>query len=456
MKKKALLSSILVIVMCVTIIAGSTLALFTTYDDMNIEVTSGRVNLTADIIGSSLKTWSDPMKYYSHFGFESDYTVRTAIQDGTEYYSPFDNGGEARITNEGENGAAAVVITNMTPGDVVKFTVNVENNSNVNIQYRVRMYHKSPVNDDTPDLTEVLVTTAYIDGALYEMSEGKGQEKITPWRFIDKMDPNDSTKGVIEDFDITIEFPDDGRSLDAEGNLIHDNRDNAYQDGYAEMYFIVEAVQANGVPFEAPSELSNLTDNSSKNIITDGAYNGEGQTFDVTGSYLVANEFVSLANMTLKNDEDSAIHATSDYSDGSTIILAEKANLEVADYTNAIWIVRGNGFATDTVVIDETAKIKFGSVGGAVMAQYGENGGELNLVLNGTKEDGCFVADAEDLKCAFAFAGANNANTTINILVKDVPSVSYYAGMIDPATYGVTINWYVDGVIYKTDVRANR
>ena len=455
MKKKALLSSILVIALCLSVIAGSTLALFTTYDDMNIAVTAGRVELTADIIGESMQTWSDPMKYYSHFGFESDYTVRNAIADGDEFYSPFDNGGEARITNIGEGGAAAVVVTNMTPGDVVKFTVDVKNNSNVNIQYRVRMYHESPENPGVPDLTDVLVTTAYIDGALYEMSKGKGQEKITPWRFIDKMDAADATKGQIEDFDITIEFPDDGISLDANGNLNHNNRDNKYQNGYAEMYFIVEAVQANGVPFEATTNLANLTDGSLDNVISDGAYNGEGQTYDVP-EYLVADEFVSFANMTLKNDEDSVLYATSDYSDGTTIVLAEKATLEVADYTNAITIARGDRFATDTVVIDETAKVKFGAVGGVLMAQYSEAGVELNVVLNGTKADGCFVADAEDLKCAFAFAGADNAKVTVNMLVKDAESVTYYKNMIDPASYGVTINWYVDGVIYDTTVLANR
>lgn len=448
MKKKALLSSILVIVLCVSVIAGSTLALFTSHDELNISVTSAQVKLSANIKGETLQTWSDPFKdnpYYS-----SEYTVRNAIQDGNEYYSLFDNGGEARITDQGEIDAANVVITRMTPGDVAKFTVDVKNESNVNVQYRIRMVSLGVNDPKVPDLTDVLITTAYIDGALYEMSDSKGNDKITPWRFIDKDMP-------IEDFEITVYFPDDGISIDQNGMLNHDNIDNDYQNGQANIAFVVEAVQANGVPFESPTNLGDLTDGSYDNVITDGAYNGEGQEYDVSNSYLVVNEFASFANIDLTSDSDSILYATSDYSDGSTIILADGANLEVADGTNAISIYRGDRFATDTVVIDEEATVTFGQGGGVLMAMYANAGGELNLVLNGVAANECIVApSAADLSCAFAFAGYDNATTTINILVKDAASVVYYAQMIDPASYGVTIQWYVDGVAYgEPDIRAN-
>ena len=47
MKKKILLSSILTIALCLSIIAGSTYALFTSSADVNVAVTAGNVELTA-------------------------------------------------------------------------------------------------------------------------------------------------------------------------------------------------------------------------------------------------------------------------------------------------------------------------------------------------------------------------------------------------------------------------
>ena len=118
MKKKALLSSILVIVLCISVIAGSTLALFTSVEDINIAVTAGQVKITASVVNDSLKTWS------SLYHTEED-----ARYDGL-----FDNNGTAAFDS-----TQSLIVQRMTPGDVVKFTVHVDNESNVNIRYRIRM-----------------------------------------------------------------------------------------------------------------------------------------------------------------------------------------------------------------------------------------------------------------------------------------------------------------------------
>ena len=49
MKKKALLSSVLVIALCLCLIAGSTFALFTSQSKVNIAVTSGKVDVVASV-----------------------------------------------------------------------------------------------------------------------------------------------------------------------------------------------------------------------------------------------------------------------------------------------------------------------------------------------------------------------------------------------------------------------
>ena len=440
MKKKALLSSILVIALCFSVIVGSTLALFTTQDELNIAVTSAQVKLTANIRGNTLQTWSDPFKnnpYYS-----SEYTVRNGVEiSNGVYYSPFDNGGDAKVTDLGTAGVAQVVITKMTPGDVVKFTVDVENQSNVNVQYRVIMRSYAPTTAGTPDLTDVLVTTAYIDGALYEMSEYKGNDKITPWRFIDKDMP-------IEDFDITIAFPDDNESIDENGMLNHNNRDNQYQNGEAYIEFIVEAVQANGVPFESTNNVDDLVGGYlyGDKVIGDGAYNGEGDSYDITDPALCVGEFLSLANMTLNAEGTiGALYTDSDYSDNSTIILADNANINVGANKTAIRIHRGQ-YSVDTLVLDENARINCEVGSAAVLAQYGEQGGEFNLVLNGRN---CITGITED---AFGFAGAPANKAQINILVNSVEDMNYYKTLVDSGCHDVIIQWYVDGVEYGAPI----
>ena len=56
MKKKILLSSILTIALCLSLIAGSTFALFTSESKVNIAVTSGKVEMLANV--TNLETWS--------------------------------------------------------------------------------------------------------------------------------------------------------------------------------------------------------------------------------------------------------------------------------------------------------------------------------------------------------------------------------------------------------------
>ena len=112
MKKKALISSVLTIAICLSLIAGSTFALFTSESSVNIAVTSGKVDVTAVIDETTLATTS----------------MGLAQTNGA-----FANGGSATFD---EN--AKLHLTNMTPGDKATFTIKVTNNSNVDVQYRVK------------------------------------------------------------------------------------------------------------------------------------------------------------------------------------------------------------------------------------------------------------------------------------------------------------------------------
>ena len=186
MKNKIIISAILTIAMCFSLIAGSTLALFTSESKVNVAVTSGKVSVVAYVVESSLSTSS----------------LGVAQESGR-----FANGGQASITTE--NGAQKLQLTGLTPGDVATFVMKVENKSTVDFQYRF---------------------TWKVDGELYEYLTAtvNGREIVndkTAWSVWEGDD--------VQDFQIHVSLPQDA-SNDAQGKT-------------AEISFTVEAMQKNAV-----------------------------------------------------------------------------------------------------------------------------------------------------------------------------------------------------------------
>lgn len=103
MKKKVgiIASSVATIAVCASMVAGSTYALFTSEDKVDISVTAGNVSYVAEVVGG-----------------ESSSTL----------------GGSALGTFNNENGV--VSINDIVPGDVFSFTVNTKNESTVLTKYR--------------------------------------------------------------------------------------------------------------------------------------------------------------------------------------------------------------------------------------------------------------------------------------------------------------------------------
>ena len=133
MKNKIIISSILTIAMCLSMIAGSTFALFTSESKVNIAVTSGEVNVTATVSG--LKT--------SSLGVE-----QTA--------GAFANGGSATLDN------GTLTLDKLTPGDKASFTITAENKSNVSVKYRITW---SVAGDLAPFLTATVNDNALISNS---------------------------------------------------------------------------------------------------------------------------------------------------------------------------------------------------------------------------------------------------------------------------------------------------
>ena len=203
MKKKIVLSSVATIIVCLSLIIGSTYALFTDEASIDISAKSAKVDIEAYIDQNSLEKWS----------LDVDRTAEDS----------FTNGGTANFVN------SQLVLDRVSPGDGVKFNIVVENNSNIAIKYNVQMV----VDYDTTGLTQeqiaacqafadALVAKATINGTTYDIT-GVGTE--TGFVLV----PENTT---IDSIPVTIELP--------------WQTGNEAQDANVTVSFILVAIQGNG------------------------------------------------------------------------------------------------------------------------------------------------------------------------------------------------------------------
>ncbi len=201
MKKKTIVTSIVSIATSLSLIGGSTFALFTDESNVNIAVTSGKVDVLATVQQDSLKLYS----------FDVEQSNNT-----------FENGGTAEFDANG-----ALSLNRLTPGDKATFTISVANNSNVAIQYRVKMAVEG-------ELANALVASA-------SMGENENTQTLksgenTAWA---RVGVTDGKGDDIDDINVSVEFP------NTDDSISKDNKDNEYQNKTANVSFTVEAVQGN-------------------------------------------------------------------------------------------------------------------------------------------------------------------------------------------------------------------
>ena len=112
-KRSVIITAILAIIMCASLVAGATFALFSSSSSVNIAVTSGNVEVTASVVEIQ-KSYVD----------ENGETVNGKLFSGDATF---------------DEGAHTVTLSNVLPKDTVKFKVKVVNGSNVAIKYRMVM-----------------------------------------------------------------------------------------------------------------------------------------------------------------------------------------------------------------------------------------------------------------------------------------------------------------------------
>jgi predicted ribosomally synthesized peptide with SipW-like signal peptide len=208
MKKKIIVSSIVTIIICLCLIAGSTSALFTSTATISVAVTAANVDVDAVIDQNSLLTWS------------LGQTEADALN------GPFVNGGSADIDANGN-----LVIDKMTPGDVVKFNIEVTNNSNVAVAYQIGA-NATPTTG-AKDLSEALKITVKMDGDTYVL-QGNNKSFNTGWLEAFDAAGNKTFNGTT--IEVIVEFPN--------GTAAHDNE---FKNAETNIAFTVTAVQGNGL-----------------------------------------------------------------------------------------------------------------------------------------------------------------------------------------------------------------
>lgn len=112
-KRSVIITAILAIIMCASLAAGATFALFSSSSSVNIAVTSGNVEVTASVVDIE-KSYVD----------ENGETVNGKLFSGDATF---------------DEGTHTVTLSNVLPKDTVKFKVKVVNGSNVAIKYRMVM-----------------------------------------------------------------------------------------------------------------------------------------------------------------------------------------------------------------------------------------------------------------------------------------------------------------------------
>ena len=198
-------------------ITGSTFALFTSTDKVDITVKSGKVKIAATV---------DNLKLYSATIVETEDvagTIATGNHAATYYYEGVDeigvdekgyftNTGTAEYHTTGEK-KGTLELDRVTPGDKVTFKVGLTNSSNVNIKYRV-------VVTVTSGLKLFRALKVKIDG-----SNLTGVSRTGNWTSL-------AAGGTINDIPVEIYMP-----IDLDGE--------EYMDISTAMTITVEAVQGN-------------------------------------------------------------------------------------------------------------------------------------------------------------------------------------------------------------------
>ena len=413
MKKKVLLSSIVTIVLCLTLIAGTTFALFTDTNKINIAVTSGEVDLTANLDGLTIYSVRPATPAERTAAANGELTIIELVDDDYPGYyvyeerdGVFANGGTAELNDEGNT----LSLNRVTPGDKVEFDIVGTNESDVTVQYRY--------------IIECVGETKLMSGLLVTIGENTYPilEKFTSkWMTLEA--PASDADKVLDPVHVVIELPVEAG--------------NEYQKQTTAIKITVEAVQGNADVYGSEDRVDYL----------DGyTLDLGGESLDVTvanhGSISLENGTIDIGNVGFENY-------------GS----AELTDI-VVDAGTPGYVAYGYGIigqaGSTTILNNVTLESKNGAIGALNGAYVEVNGGTIEVdsqstsaryhvyaVGEGTKvviNDGNFDFNkTQNQKRAYAYVGAG-ATLEINGGTFGTASSrsGYTAGLLGEGTIIIT------------------
>ena len=413
MKKKVLLSSIVTIVLCLTLIAGTTFALFTDTNKINIAVTSGEVDLTANLDGLTIYSVRPATPAERTAAANGELTIIELVDDDYPGYyvyeerdGVFANGGTAELNDEGNT----LSLNRVTPGDKVEFDIVGTNESDVTVQYRY--------------IIECVGETKLMSGLLVTIGENTYPilEKFTSkWMTLEA--PASDADKALDPVHVVIELPVEAG--------------NEYQKQTTAIKITVEAVQGNADVYGSEDRVDYL----------DGyTLDLGGESLDVTvanhGSISLENGTIDIGNVGFENY-------------GS----AELTDI-VVDAGTPGYVAYGYGIigqaGSTTILNNVTLESKNGAIGALNGAYVEVNGGTIEVdsqstsaryhvyaVGEGTKvviNDGNFDFNkTQNQKRAYAYVGAG-ATLEINGGTFGTASSrsGYTAGLLGEGTIIIT------------------
>ncbi len=388
--KKVILSSILSLVLCVSLIAGGTFALFTSVSKTNIAVTSGTVKVVATIDESTVVA-------HSPTSIKMDGT----IEDNTNAANGniFKNGGSFDYVAATETDPATFTLTNITPGDKVDFNIDVENQSNVTIQYRV------VISD---------VEGGSLNGLVMKLNNNDyaGTTIYSDWAYI-------GAQGAINSIPVSIELP--------------TTAGNEHQNKTTKLSVTVEAVQGNAkteTPATPPTVVAPGTLAELQQAFADAASQAMGdivieltQDFDAENTWTAidpegyngVNDVIINGNGHKITNLNEPLFVGSFGGSGSIII----NDLTIADSVISHAQYNGMGLGAFVVYSDSSGSITLNNchlVSSTVECTDGYAGGLVGYVSSPTVFTNCSVSGStiSGNKSAGAILGHGSANVTVD------------------------------------------
>lgn len=207
-KSNVIASAILGICLSASLIAGGTYALFTSEDEVNIVVKSGKVDVTAVVDQTSIQT--------------------KQLNQGYELGDNHTLGGEISLLSDG-----SLSLARFMPGDGAKFNINIQNNSDVPVKYRTVVTKA----DDTGLFSALTIT---LGTETFLGVDGEFTWKInSEWK---TLNPIEGTNKTAVTFPVSVEFAESADS-------------NQYEGTSCKIVYRVEAVQGNADTVNEPNEM---------------------------------------------------------------------------------------------------------------------------------------------------------------------------------------------------------